>query len=144
MNKIISIKDDITFTKINKNTYTFSTTITKFNLKKKLLELDISFFNIIHNIKQHLTDNIYLEFLNKNEVFVSLLFKHFFQDLGFPQFYFHKYITITRYDTHIDIHLIDINLKNTCFIPQDAEEFCFDKLTVSLLFENDNCGNPKS
>ena len=141
MNKIISVKDDITFTKINNNTYTFSTPYTKLNIKKKILEFDISIFKIINNIKHDLADKICLEFINGNECIVLLLLKHLFEDLGFPQFYFHNYVTIIRNDTHIDINLIGINLQNYDLIPQDAEQFCFDKLTVSFLFENDNCVN---
>ena len=68
-----------------------------------------------------------------------LILKHFFEDLGFPQFYFHKYVTIIRNDTHIDINIIDINLQNYDLIPQDAEDFRFNKCTISLFFENDNC-----
>jgi len=141
MNKIISVKDGITFTKIDNNIYTFSTSIIKNDLKKKLLNLDITFFNIIYDIKQNLTDKIHLHFINNNELIVSLLFKHFFEDLGFPQFYFNKYITIIRNDTHIDIKVIDIKIQNFDFIPQDAEEFRFDKHNISLIFENDNCVN---
>ena len=138
MNKIISNKDGIIFTKINKNEYTFiSKTInTNINLKE---HINIYIFKHFEKFKQNFLDKIDLNFINKDEVTILFLFKHFFEDIGFPQYYFHKYAKIEKLDNeNIIINFTSNNLEKNDLITDNTEEFCFDKYQIKLKFEDDH------
>jgi len=138
MNKIISNKDGIIFTKLSKNEYTFTTDIinTNHNLKEII---NVYIFKHFEKFKQNFLDNIHLNFISKDEGTILFLFKHFFEDIGCPQYYFHKYAKLEKLENeNIIIDLTSNNLEKNYLITDDAEEFCFDKFQIKLNFEDDH------
>jgi hypothetical protein len=138
MNKIISNKDGVIFTKLNKNEYTFTTDImnTNINLKENI---NLYIFKHFDKFKQNFLDNIHLKFINKDEGIILFLFKHFFEDIGFPQYYFHKYAKINILDNkNIIIDFTSNNLKKNNLITDETEEFCFDQFQIKLNFNNEH------
>ena len=120
MNKIISNKDGVIFTKLSKNEYTFTTDIMNTNI----------------NLKEN------INFINKDEGIILFLFKHFFEDIGFPQYYFHKYAKIEFLDNkNIIIDFTSNNLEKNDLITDETEEFCFDQFKIKLNFDDDNKAN---
>ena len=136
MNKIISNKDGIIFTKLSKNEYTFSNTTTNTNLNLKE-HMNLYIFKHFEKFKQNFLDKIYLNFINKEEGIILFLFKHFFEDIGFPQYYFHKYAKIEKLDNeNIIIDFTSNNLEKNDLITDESEEFCFDQFKIKLNFDD--------
>ena len=138
MNKIISNKDGIIFTKLSKNEYTFTTkTInTNINLKE---HMNVYVFKHFEKFKQNFLHKIDLIFINNNEGVILFLFKHFFEDIGFPQYYFHKYVNLEKLDDeNIIIHFTSNNLEHNYLITDETEEFCFDKFQIKLNFDDEH------
>jgi len=138
MNKIISNKDGIIFTKISKNEYTFTTDIKNTNLNLKEI-INVYIFKHFEKFKQNFLDKIDLKFINKYEGTILFLFKHFFEDIGFPQYYFHKYAKVEKLDyENIIIDFISNNLEKNNLITDETEEFCFDKFQIKLNFGDEH------
>ena len=141
MNKIISNKDGIIFTKLSKNEYTFTTTFLNSNINLKE-NINVYIFKHFDKFKQNFLDNIDLNFINKDEGIILFLFKHFFEDIGFPQYYFHKYAKIEFLDNkNIIIDFTSNNLEKNDLITDETEEFCFDQFKIKLNFDDDNKAN---
>ena len=138
MNKIISNKDGVIFTKLSKNEYTFTTSILNSNLNLKE-NINVYIFKHFEKFKQNFLDKISLKFINKDEGIILFLFKHFFEDIGFPQYYFHKYVKLENLDDeNIIIDFTSNNLEKNDIITDETEEFCFDKFQIKLNFEDNN------
>lgn len=138
MNKIISNKDGILFTKLSKNEYTFTNSITNINLNLKE-HMNLYIFKHFEKFKQNFLDKIHLNFINKNEGTILFLFKHFFEDVGIPQYYFYKYAKLEQVnDNNIIINLTSNNLEKNDLINDDSEEFCFDKFQIKLKFVDEH------
>jgi hypothetical protein len=138
MNKIISNKDGIIFTKLSKNEYTFANKITNTNLNLKE-HMTLYIFKHFEKFKQNFLDKIDLNFINNDEGIILFLFKHFFEDIGFPQYYFHKYAKMEKIDDeNITIDFTSNNLEKNDLITDETEEFCFDKFKIKLNFDDDH------
>jgi hypothetical protein len=138
MNKIISDKDGIIFTKLSKNEYTFTTNIINSNMNLKE-NINIYIFSHFNKFKQDFLDKIDLKIINKEEGFIYFLFKHFFEDLGFPQYYFHKYINLELQDNeNIIINFTSNKLEKNNIIINETEEFCFDTFQIKFNFKDNN------
>ena len=141
MNKIISNKDGIIFTKLSKNEYTFTTTFLNSNINLKE-NINVYIFKHFDKFKQNFLDNIDLNFINKDEGIILFLFKHFFEDVGFPQYYFHKYAKLEKLENeNIIIDFTSNNLEKNNLITDETEEFCFNRFQIKLNFEDDNKAN---
>lgn len=141
MNKIISNKDGIIFTKLSKNEYTFTTTFLNSNINLKE-NINVYIFKHFEKFKQNFLDKIDLNFINKDEGIILFLFKHFFEDVGFPQYYFHKYAKIEKLENkNIIINFTSNNLEKNVLITDETEEFCFDQFQIQLNFDDDNKAN---
>lgn len=138
MSKIISNKDGIIFTKLSKNEYTFTTTFLNSNINLKE-NINVYIFKHFDKFKQNFLDKIDLNFINKDEGIILFLFKHFFEDVGFPQYYFYKYAKIEKLDNNnIIIDFISNNLEKNDLITDETEEFCFDKFQIKLNFDDEH------
>ena len=127
----------IIFTKISKNEYTFTNTITYTNINLKK-DINLYIFKHFEKFKQNILDKIDLNFINSNECVILILFKHFFEDIGFPQYYFHKYAKLTKIDDdNIIIDFTSNNLKKNDLITDDTEDFCFEQFQIKLSFNED-------
>ena len=101
--------------------------------------MNVYVFKHFEKFKQNFLDKIDLNFINKDEGTILFLFKHFFEDIGFPQYYFHKYAKIEKLDDeNIIIHFTSNNLKNNYLITDKTEEFCFDQFKIKLNFEDEH------
>jgi len=138
MNKIISNKNGIIFTKLNNNEYTFTYHINNTNLNLKE-HINLYIFKHFEKFKQNFFDKINLNFINKDEGTILFLLKHFFEDIGLPQYYFYKYIKLENLiDENIIINFTSNNLEKNDIITDNIEEFCVDKLQIKLNFEDNN------
>jgi hypothetical protein len=137
MNKIISNKNGIIMEKINNNKYSLSTIIQNQNINMREIS-DISIMNFFVKYKYEFCDIIEFTQINKEEGIILFLFKHFFEDVGFPQYYFYKYVTTELLENNdLIFHLkTKKDLKKSPNIPLYSEEYNFDVIDIILQFHN--------
>jgi hypothetical protein len=89
-------KDGLVFKKIKDHHYnlTFSISNDKIILSKVI---DFPFIKLIYELNPDVYEKINLEIINENEAILTLVMKHFFEDLGLPQRYSFLYINKTNY-----------------------------------------------
>ena len=79
-------KDGFKFSCLKKNHY--SLTFTMENNKIVLSKIiDFNLIKLIYDLNPDVYEKVNIETLNNNEVILTLLMKHFFEDLGLPQRY---------------------------------------------------------
>jgi len=81
---ILFDKDGFKFSYICKNHYkqTFSIENKNINLSKII---DFTLIKLIYDLNKDVYEKSNIEKINENEVNITLLIKHFFEDIGFPQ-----------------------------------------------------------
>ena len=136
MNKIISTKDGIIFTKINNNEYTFTTTITNTNINLKKI-INVNIFKHFFKYKQNLCDVIEYDVLNYKNGKILLIFKHFFEDIGFPQYYFYRDIIMEKNNNIINFIFNPILMsKNNKFFTEEIEESPISNFKITVEFKD--------
>lgn len=96
---ILYSKDGFTFAKNSKNNYNLT-----FQMENKSIILskiiDFSLIELIYKLNGDIYEKINLNKINDNQVTMTMLMKHLFEDLGLPQRYSHvhmiKYIEPTK------------------------------------------------
>jgi hypothetical protein len=138
MNKIISNKNGIIFSKNNYDEYISEISIQNNNINlKNICNLDT--FNYFLLFKQNFCDIIEFKKINNEEGTLLFLFKHFFEDLGFPHYYFYKKITYEKLNNNdIIFHLNNVNSNFPDNLPSDIEEFEIEKIDIILTFKDEN------
>jgi len=93
---ILFDKDGLIFKKIKDHHYnlTFSISNDKIILSKVI---DFPFIKLIYELNPDVYEKINLEIVNSNEAILTLVMKHFFEDLGLPQRYSFLHINKTNY-----------------------------------------------
>ena len=82
--KILFEKDDFTFSKKGNNIY--YTTFTLENEKINLTSvINFELIKLIYDLNPDIYETVILEKMNENEANITLVMKHFFEDLGLPQ-----------------------------------------------------------
>jgi len=137
MNKIISNKNGIIMEKIDNNKYSVSTIIENKNINMREIT-NISIMNFFVNYKYEFCDIIEFKQINKEEGIILFLFKHFFEDIGLPQYYFYKYVTTELLENNdLIFHLKSKkDLKKLSIIPPCSEEYNFDVIDIIINFHS--------
>jgi len=135
MNKIISNKNGIIMEKIDNNKYNISTIIQNKNINMREIS-DISIMNLFVKYKYEFCDIIEFKQINKEEGNLLFLFKHFFEDIGFPQYYFYKYVTTELLENNDLIFHLKKNNIIPSNIPLYSEEYNFDVIDIILNFNS--------
>jgi hypothetical protein len=84
-------KSGIILEKIKKNNYQLSMEIENQNIYLFSI-VDFDLLKLLYDLNQDIYEKIIFEKLNEKEVIATLLLKHFFVDLGFPQRYSYLHI----------------------------------------------------
>ena len=118
---VLTNKNDIQFTRIKKNHYNL-----KFNIKNeniilfKIINFDL--LKVIYDLNTDIYEKTYLEKINDNEAIVTILIKHFFQDIGLPQIFIHSHVYKTIENNKIIFNSILINTNKPKILPENAEQ----------------------
>ena len=113
-------KDGFKFSCIKKNHY--SLTFTMENNKIVLSKIiDFNLIKLIYDLNPDVYEKVNIETLNNDEVILTLLMKHFFEDLGLPQRY--SFIHMKKVDEECKINFIAQSIKSHKpeGMPEDAE-----------------------
>ena len=81
---ILLDKDGFKFSRFNKNNYKLTFTMENKNIVLSKI-IDFSLIKLIYDLNDDVYEIVNIEQLNDSEVIITLLMKHFFQDLGLPQ-----------------------------------------------------------
>ena len=113
-------KDGFKFSCIKKNHYnlTFTMENNKIVLSKII---DFNLIKLIYDLNPDVYEKVNIETLNNDEVILTLLMKHFFEDLGLPQRY--SFIHMKKVDEECKINFIAQSIKSHKpeGMPEDAE-----------------------
>ena len=83
---ILYKKDDFIFRRVNENHYEMKYNIENNNILLNKL-VDFGLMKLIYDLNPDIYLQSNIEKINENEVYVTLLLKHLFEDLGLPQRY---------------------------------------------------------
>jgi hypothetical protein len=117
---ILFDKDGFKFLCIKKNHYslTFKMENNKIVLSKII---DFNLIKLIYDLNPDVYEKVNIETLNNNEIILTLLMKHFFEDLGLPQRY--SFIHMKKVDEEGKIKFISQSIKTHKpeGMPEDSE-----------------------
>ena len=77
-------KEGFKFSRIKKNHYNLIFTMENNNINLPKI-VDFSLIKLIYDLNSDVYEKVNIEKLNDNEIILTLLMKHFFEDLGLPQ-----------------------------------------------------------
>jgi hypothetical protein len=92
--KVLFEKDNMKFTKVTDKKYCMTFSIENKNIILANV-IDVNLIKLIYDLNPDVYESVLLEKISDEESIVTLLLKHFFEDLGLPQKYSYLHITKT-------------------------------------------------
>ena len=92
--KVLFEKDNMKFTKITDKKYCMTFSMENQNIVLANV-IDVNLIKLIYDLNPDVYESVLLEKINEDESVVTLLLKHFFEDLGLPQKYSYLHIKKT-------------------------------------------------
>jgi hypothetical protein len=123
-------KDGFRFSCLKKNHY--SLTFTMENNKIVLSKIiDFNLIKLIYDLNPDVYEKVHIETLNNDEIILTLLMKHFFEDLGLPQRY--SFIHMKKVDEEGKIKFIAQSIKSHKpeGMPEEAELMALKKMVAT-------------
>ena len=118
---ILYSKEGFTFLKNNKNNYSL-----KFNMKNNRIILskviDFSLVKLIYDLNNDIYERVKLEKIDDNNVIMTMLIRHLFENLGLPQRFTHVHMTKTVEPSKIRFTSVSINYERPEEMPENAEQ----------------------
>jgi hypothetical protein len=118
---ILFNKEGFIFSRIKKNHYKLEFTIENNNIIISKI-IDFNLIKLIYDLNPDVYEKVELEKLNDFEAIVSLLLKHFFEDLGLPQKYSFLHMRKNIEERKIIFQSQSIRSHRPEGIPDDAEQ----------------------
>jgi hypothetical protein len=100
--------------------------------------LNFDFVKLMYDLNQDLFCKVNLEKKNEENAIITILIKHFFEDLGVPQKYSHMHITKLTTENSIQFISIPLNNARPDNIPLDAEFVPIKSINSICIIENPN------
>ena len=100
--------------------------------------LNFDFVKLMYDLNQDLFCKVNLEKKNEENAIITILVKHFFEDLGVPQKYSHMHITKLTTENCIQFISIPLNNARPDNIPLDAEFVPIKSISCICMIENPN------
>jgi hypothetical protein len=117
---ILFDKDGFKFVCVRKNQYKL-----QFNMENKNIILskiiDFSLIKLIYDLNPDVYEKVNIQKINENEVIVTLLMKHLFEDLGLPQRFSHIHMVKLIEERRIIFNSQSIKDRRPEGMPYDAE-----------------------
>lgn len=127
--KVLVEKDGMKFIKLEKNKYNLTYSIENKNINLEPL-VNFELIKLIYELNPDIYEKVVLNKNNDEEAQITLLMKHFFNDLGFPQKYSH--MSLKKYTSPNRINFVGSSIfseKPSC-IPNDVELLPIDNLDI--------------
>ena len=117
---ILFDKDGFKFSRFNKNNYKLTFTIENNNIVLPKI-IDFSLIKLIYDLNDDVYEKVNIEQINDSEALITLLMKHFFEDLGLPQRFSFMHMKKTVEERKITFMSHSIKSQRPPTMPQDAE-----------------------
>ena len=127
--KVLVEKDGMKFIKLEKNKYNLTYSIENKNINLEPL-VNFELIKLIYELNPDIYEKVVLNKVSEEEAQITLLMKHFFNDLGFPQKY--SYMGLKKSVSPNRINFVGasiFNEKPSC-IPNEVELLPIDKLDI--------------
>lgn len=120
-NKVLYTKEGFHFVKNTKNSYSLSFNMDNYNIILANI-IDFSLVKLIYDLNGDIYEKVQLNKINDNEVIMTMLIKHLFEDLGLPQRYTH--ISMKKICEHDKITFISQSIysERPQGMPVDSEQ----------------------
>lgn len=123
-------KDGFRFACVKKNHYKL-----EFNMENKNIILskiiDFSLIKLIYDLNPDVYETVNIQRVNDNEVVITLLMKHLFEDLGLPQRFSHIHMIKTIEEKRIVFNAQSIKNQRPKDMPDDAELMAIQQLNCT-------------
>jgi hypothetical protein len=112
-------KDGFKFASVRKNHYKLT-----FNLENKNIILskiiDFNLIKLMYDLNTDVYERLHIEKINDNEIMLTLLMKHFFEDIGMPQRFLYIHMSRTVEEEKITFKAQSIKQRQPD-MPEDAQ-----------------------
>ena len=124
---ILFDKDGFKFSRVNKNNYKLTFAMENNNIVLSKI-IDFSLIKLIYDLNDDVYEKVNIEQLNDSEAIITLLMKHFFEDLGLPQRFSYIYMKKTVEERKITFMSESIKSHRPPNMPQDAELMAIENM----------------
>ena len=131
-NKVLLDKDGLKFVRLEKNKYNLSYSIENKNINLEPL-INFELIKLIYELNPDIYEKVSLNKYNEQEAEITLMMKHFFDDLGIPQKYSHMDLKKTINGNCINFAGTSIFNERPPFIPNNVEQLPIDNLDIECV-----------
>ena len=118
---ILYSKEGFAFSKNSKNNYSLTFQMeNNFIILSKII--DFSLIELIYKLNDDIYEKIYLNKINDNEVIMSMLMKHLFEDIGLPQRFSYVHMIKCVEPNKITFNSQSIYSERPSGMPDDSEQ----------------------
>ena len=127
--KILLEKDGMKFVKLEKNKYNLSYSIENKTINLEPL-INFELIKLIYELNPDIYEKVVLNKFDESEANITLLMKHFFNDLGIPQKYSH--MSLKKKITEQGINFVGASIfsEKPTYIPSDVELLPIKNLNI--------------
>jgi len=127
--KILLEKDGMKFVKLEKNKYNLSYSIENKTINLEPL-INFELIKLIYDLNPDIYEKVVLNKIDESEANITLLMKHFFNDLGIPQKYSHMSLKQNFTEQGINFVGASIFSEKPTYIPSDVELLPINNLNI--------------
>lgn len=124
---ILFNKDGFVFSKVYNNHYRLVFTMENNNIILSKI-VDFSLIKLIYDLNNDVYEKVNVEKLNDDEAIITLLMKHFFEDLGLPQRFSFVHMKKIVEDRRITFHSQSIKSHRPEGMPDEAELMAIENM----------------
>jgi hypothetical protein len=130
--KVLVEKDGLKFVRLEKNKYNLTYSIENKNINLEPL-INFELIKLIYELNPDIYEKVSLNKYNEQEAEITLMMKHFFDDLGIPQKYSHMNLNKITNGNHIKFIGTSILNERPPFIPSNIEQLPIENLDIDCL-----------
>ena len=127
--KVLVEKDGMKFIKLEKNKYNLTYSIENKDINLEPL-INFELIKLIYELNPDIYEKVVLNKISEEEAQITLLMKHFFNDLGFPQKYSHMGLKKSVSPNRINVVGASILSEKPSYIPNEVELLPIDRLDI--------------
>lgn len=133
--KVLVEKDGMKFVKLEKNKYNLLYSIENKNINLEPL-INFEFIKLIYELNPDIYEKVVLNKTNEEEAQITILMKHFFNDLGFPQKF--SYMGLKKFVKQDCINFVGSSIfsEKPDFIPSEVELLPIENLNIECTMSN--------
>ena len=135
--KVLVEKDGMKFIKLEKNKYNLTYSIENKNINLEPL-VNFELIKLIYELNPDIYEKVLLNKISEEEGEITLLMKHFFNDLGFPQKYSHMKLRKIVNPNCINFVGSSIFSEKPSYIPNEVELLPIDRLDIECTMASPN------